>query len=82
MLPSPSLDFHLADVGAYTYGTPQQVHHVMKPMRSAMTHGLISAYNMLDKMHVLVLILTVEPSAVALISLHSIRGLPGRLQRP
>lgn len=39
-----------ADVGAYTYG----LGHPMKPQRMRMTHELVAAYNMLDKMHVLV----------------------------
>jgi len=39
-----------ADVGAYTYG----LGHPMKPQRMRMTHELVSAYDMLDKMHVLV----------------------------
>ncbi|KAF8919531.1 histone deacetylase complex, catalytic component RPD3 [Mucidula mucida] len=37
------------DVGAYTYG----YNHAMKPHRIGMTHELITAYGMLDKMHVL-----------------------------
>ena len=39
-----------ADVGAYTYG----LGHPMKPQRMRMTHELVSAYGMLDKMTVLV----------------------------
>jgi len=39
-----------ADVGAYTYG----LGHPMKPQRMRMTHELVSAYDMLNKMHVLV----------------------------
>ncbi len=39
-----------ADVGAYTYG----VMHAMKPQRMRITHELVSAYDMLPKMHVLV----------------------------
>ena len=39
-----------ADVGAYTYG----LGHPMKPQRMRITHELVSAYGMLDKMHVLV----------------------------
>ena len=39
-----------ADVGAYTYG----LGHPMKPQRMRMTHELVSAYDMLDQMHVLV----------------------------
>lgn len=39
-----------ADVGAYTYG----LGHPMKPQRMRMTHELVSAYDMLDRMHVLV----------------------------
>ena len=38
------------DVGAFTYAT----HHPMKPHRMRITHDLISAYGMLDKMHILV----------------------------
>ncbi|CCL98576.1 uncharacterized protein FIBRA_00577 [Fibroporia radiculosa] len=37
------------DVGSYTYGFS----HMMKPQRMRLTHELVSAYNMLDKMHVL-----------------------------
>ena len=43
-----------ADVGAYTYG----LGHPMKPQRMRMTHELVSAYDMLDQMHVLVRCLT------------------------
>lgn len=39
-----------ADVGAYTYG----LGHPMKPHRIRVTHDLVTAYDMLDKMHVLV----------------------------
>ena len=39
-----------ADVGAYTYG----LSHPMKPHRMRVTHDLVSAYDMLGKMHVLV----------------------------
>lgn len=39
-----------ADTGAYTYG----LGHPMKPQRMRITHELVSAYGMLDKMHVLV----------------------------
>ncbi|KAF7315978.1 Histone deacetylase RPD3 [Mycena indigotica] len=39
----------LADVGGYTYGPG----HPMKPHRVRITHDLVSAYGMLDKMHVL-----------------------------
>lgn len=39
-----------ADVGAYTYG----LGHPMKPHRIRVTHDLVSAYDMLGKMHVLV----------------------------
>jgi histone deacetylase 1/2 len=38
------------DIGAFTYGTS----HPMKPHRVRITHDLISAYGMLDQMHVLV----------------------------
>ncbi|KAF7325497.1 Histone deacetylase RPD3 [Mycena kentingensis (nom. inval.)] len=37
------------DVGGYTYGSG----HPMKPHRVRITHDLVSAYGMLDKMHVL-----------------------------
>ncbi|KAI0364607.1 histone deacetylase [Pilatotrama ljubarskyi] len=37
------------DVGSYTYG----VTHAMKPQRMRITHELVSAYDMLPKMHVL-----------------------------
>ncbi|KAI0796411.1 histone deacetylase RPD3 [Irpex lacteus] len=37
------------DVGSYTYG----LGHPMKPQRMRITHELVSAYGMLDKMHVL-----------------------------
>ncbi|KAJ7052207.1 histone deacetylase RPD3 [Mycena amicta] len=37
------------DVGAYTFG----LHQYLKPHRVKMTHDLVSAYNMLGKMHVL-----------------------------
>ncbi len=40
-----------ADVGAYTYG----LGHPMKPHRIRVAHDLIVAYDMLPKMHVLVL---------------------------
>lgn len=39
-----------ADVGAYTYG----LGHPMKPHRIQVTHELVTAYDMLDKMQVLV----------------------------
>lgn len=39
-----------ADVGSYTYGLT----HAMKPQRMRITHELVSAYDMLPKMHVLV----------------------------
>ncbi|KAJ7631505.1 histone deacetylase complex, catalytic component RPD3 [Mycena rosella] len=38
-----------ADVGGYTYG----LGHPMKPHRVRVTHDLVSAYGMLNKMHVL-----------------------------
>ncbi|KAL0950319.1 hypothetical protein HGRIS_010294 [Hohenbuehelia grisea] len=41
--------FYDPDVGAYSYGYG----HPMKPGRIRMTHDLVSAYGMLDKMHVL-----------------------------
>ncbi|KAL1674503.1 hypothetical protein EV122DRAFT_269387 [Schizophyllum commune] len=37
------------DVGSYTYG----LGHPMKPHRMRVTHELVSAYGMLDKMHIL-----------------------------
>jgi hypothetical protein len=46
-------DQSVADVGAYTYG----LGHPMKPHRIRVTHDLVSAYDMLDKMHILVRIL-------------------------
>lgn len=39
-----------ADVGGFTYG----LGHPMKPQRMRITHELLSAYGMLDKMHILV----------------------------
>lgn len=45
-----SVDHVLADVGAYTYG----LGHPMKPQRMRITHELVSAYEMLPKMNVLV----------------------------
>lgn len=41
---------YIADVGCYSYGAS----HPMKPHRMKMTHELVSAYNMLDKMTVTV----------------------------
>ncbi|KAH7922563.1 histone deacetylase [Leucogyrophana mollusca] len=41
--------YYDGDVGAFTYG----LGHPMKPHRIRMTHDLVSAYDMLDKMHVL-----------------------------
>ncbi|KAH7887373.1 hypothetical protein F5I97DRAFT_1859942 [Phlebopus sp. FC_14] len=41
--------YYDADVGAYTYG----LGHPMKPHRMRVTHDLVSAYGMLDKMQVL-----------------------------
>ena len=40
----------VADVGSYSYG----VTHAMKPQRMRITHELVSAYDMLPRMHVLV----------------------------
>ncbi|KAA1466645.1 hypothetical protein DENSPDRAFT_831510 [Dentipellis sp. KUC8613] len=37
------------EVGSYSYG----LGHPMKPLRMRITHELVQAYNMLDKMHVL-----------------------------
>ncbi|PPQ73787.1 hypothetical protein CVT24_007533, partial [Panaeolus cyanescens] len=42
--------YYDTEVGAYTYG----LGHPMKPHRIRVTHDLVSAYGMLDKMHVLV----------------------------
>ena len=57
-LPDPSplsrIDAAAADVGSYTYGYG----HLMKPQRMRITHELVSAYSMLDKMHVLVSLFT------------------------
>lgn len=52
LVPSPilAIDAASADVGSYTYGYG----HLMKPQRMRITHELVSAYGMLDKMHVLV----------------------------
>ncbi|EPQ52530.1 histone deacetylase [Gloeophyllum trabeum ATCC 11539] len=43
------------EVGGYTYDAPQkgEGRHCMKPHRIFITHHLVRAYNMLDKMHVL-----------------------------
>lgn len=41
--------YYDADTGSYTYG----LGHPMKPHRMRVTHDLVSAYGMLDKMHVL-----------------------------
>ncbi|KAF8179244.1 histone deacetylase RPD3 [Pholiota molesta] len=41
--------YYDTDVGAYTYG----LGHPMKPHRIRVTHDLVTAYGMLDKMHVL-----------------------------
>ncbi|KIK34484.1 hypothetical protein CY34DRAFT_812853 [Suillus luteus UH-Slu-Lm8-n1] len=41
--------FYDGDTGSYTYG----LGHPMKPHRMRVTHDLVSAYGMLDKMHVL-----------------------------
>ncbi|KAF8975988.1 hypothetical protein BDQ17DRAFT_1441288 [Cyathus striatus] len=41
--------YYDSDVGAYTYG----LGHPMKPHRIRVTHELVTAYNMLPKMHVL-----------------------------
>ena len=40
----------LADVGSYSYGS----HHPMKPLRMRITHELLTAYDLLPKMEVLV----------------------------
>lgn len=56
MLNSQINQFHLvdieilADVGSFSYG----LGHPMKPHRIRMTHDLVSAYDMLDRMKVLV----------------------------
>ena len=49
----PSTDYSSADVGAYSYG----LGHPMKPLRMRITHELLTAYDMLDKMDVLVCVL-------------------------
>ncbi|OCH90011.1 histone deacetylase [Obba rivulosa] len=41
--------YYDSDVGSYTYG----LGHPMKPQRMRITHELVSAYNMLDKMDVI-----------------------------
>ncbi|KAF4575430.1 hypothetical protein EYR40_004831 [Pleurotus pulmonarius] len=41
--------YYDSDVGAYTYG----LGHPMKPHRIKLTHDLVSAYDMMDKMHIL-----------------------------
>ncbi|KAF9035973.1 hypothetical protein BJ165DRAFT_1509353, partial [Panaeolus papilionaceus] len=41
--------YYDTEVGAYTFG----LGHPMKPHRIRVTHDLVSAYGMLDKMHVL-----------------------------
>ncbi|KAF8871390.1 hypothetical protein CPB84DRAFT_1800914 [Gymnopilus junonius] len=41
--------YYDSDVGAYTYG----LGHPMKPHRIRVTHDLVTAYGMLDKMHIL-----------------------------
>jgi hypothetical protein len=57
MIVSPSSSFLknrltilAADVGSYSYG----LGHPMKPLRMRITHELLTAYDMLDKMDVLV----------------------------
>jgi hypothetical protein len=48
---SPAASDHLSDeTGAYTYG----LGHQMKPQRIRMTHELVMAYGMLEKLHVIV----------------------------
>ena len=39
-----------AEIGAYSYG----LGHPMKPQRMRITHELVTAYDMLDKMHIIV----------------------------
>ncbi|KAL0569634.1 hypothetical protein V5O48_012318, partial [Marasmius crinis-equi] len=41
--------YYDSDIGSYTYG----LGHTMKPHRMKLAHDLISAYDMLDKMHVI-----------------------------
>ena len=48
--PQSLTDCFVADVGSYSYG----IGHPMKPLRMRITHELLTAYNMLDKMDVLV----------------------------
>ena len=43
------MQLYQGDVGLFSYG----LGHPMKPHRMRMTHDLVSAYGMLDKMHVL-----------------------------
>ena len=51
------IDIYLsADVGSFSYG----LGHPMKPHRIRMTHNLVSAYGMLDKMKVLVCAYTIS----------------------
>jgi hypothetical protein len=48
---SPTAPDHLSDeTGAYSYG----LGHQMKPQRIRMTHELVMAYGMLEKLHVIV----------------------------
>lgn len=52
----------VGDIGSYTYG----LGHPMKPHRIRVTHDLVSAYGMLDKMQVLV-----RPHARSYFPVHS-----------
>ncbi|KAF7299923.1 Hist-deacetyl domain-containing protein [Mycena chlorophos] len=47
------------DVGAYTFG----LHQYLKPHRTKMTHDLVSGFDMLGKMHVLVRLRHLPPSS-------------------
>lgn len=49
---SPQISPHytLGEIGAYSYG----LGHPMKPQRMRITHELVMAYGMLDKLHVIV----------------------------
>ena len=48
--PTRLISLYPDDVGAFTYATT----HPMKPHRMRITHDLISAYGMLEQMHVIV----------------------------
>jgi acetoin utilization deacetylase AcuC-like enzyme len=50
-------DYLSGDTGAYSYG----LGHPMKPQRMRITHELVMAYGMLEKLHVLVSLHLCEP---------------------